>query len=676
MLSLQEAANRIGKSADTLRKAAERGTLTARKIGKTWMTTEVEADRYASENVGKPGPKPKRSEMTIGMQMPVLVEDFTITPWVQVITSVTEKECDTYERLFVSKSIEAKEAGDKAGYAVFALLGALCSLMLNREKEDEPLGPKFVFSGMRSAMVQDFQDDQLTVLAEVLPSVNDAEMRARIADVLWLTKSNRHAAIIAVDAYLESAATFIFDEHNAYERVHRAFRLAVRVRSPLPKVLADIDVRVQSHYMPSNSIYPLWYMDLLFEAKYGEATLYAARAEQFAQCAEAQNKWFAAYPYWNLAAKWHRRAGDNAAQRHALVQAAETYVHRADEEITPPRHSYITAAAHIESAYEVYLNVADSQVRRAALRTQMLDYQRRGMTEMGRISVPIDLTAITGQATALVQGKLLYEALTSLAGCSTSPSIVEMRAAIQAPNPFPLQSLISRVHYTGSGYVDARTPAAFSDDPRDIEAATIAGMIERLRLAQSLHAAGVVEPARTQIMSEHAVTINDLAPIVLNNPLIPDGREMIYARGLLAGLQGDYLLALHLLIPQIENTLRHLLQVQGVNVVGIDSNGIQRPFGLETLLPKPELIAILGEDLIFDLRGLLVEPLGWKLRAGIAHGLLDHDAFYSMGAIYLWWLVLRLCFLPQFAVRTGGKSEPPDMSNSNAATSELSLPPS
>jgi len=657
MLSLQEAANRIGKSADTLRKAAERGTLAARKIGKTWMTTETEVDRYALENVGKPGPKPKRPELTTAMQMPVLAEDFAAVPWMQVVASATEKECDTYERLFVSKAIEAKEAGDVTGYAVFALLGALCSLMLNPEKEEEPLGPKFVFSGTRSAMVQDFRDDQLAVLAEILPSVSDAEMRARIADVLWLAKSNGRAAIIAVDAYLESAATFIFDEHDAYARVHRAFHLATRLRSPLPKVLADIDTRVRSHHMPSNSTYPLRYMELLLAAKYGEATVYAALAEQLAQCAEAQDNWHAAYFYWEHAAKWHKRAENDQAQCHALVQAAETYVRRADEAIAPPRQSYSTAAAHIGSAYEAYLNIPDSQERRDALRTQMLDYQQRGLQEMHPISTPIDLTELVTRAIAVVQGKSLYDALMALAGCGISPKAAELRAKAQAPNLHPLQSMIPKVHFTESGYVDSRTPAAFSDDPRDVEAATIAGMLERLTMLQSLHAAGVVEPACAQIMSEHSVTVNDLVPIVVNNPLIPQGREMIYARGLLAGLQGDYLIAVHLLIPQIENTLRHVLHSSGVNVVAIDPHGIQRPMGMETILLKPELAKIFGEDLVFDLRGLLVEPLGRKLRAGMAHGLLDNNQFFTHGASYLWWLTLRLCFLPQFAVRASGQAE-------------------
>ena len=49
LLSLAEAADRLGVAAVTLRVAAGRGHIGARKIGKTWVTTESEVDRYRRE---------------------------------------------------------------------------------------------------------------------------------------------------------------------------------------------------------------------------------------------------------------------------------------------------------------------------------------------------------------------------------------------------------------------------------------------------------------------------------------------------------------------------------------------------------------------------------------------------------------------------------------------------
>jgi hypothetical protein len=60
----------------------------------------------------------------------------------------------------------------------------------------------------------------------------------------------------------------------------------------------------------------------------------------------------------------------------------------------------------------------------------------------------------------------------------------------------------------------------------------------------------------------------------------------------------------------------------------------------------PELGRVLGDDLVFELRGLLVERHGSNFRNLLAHGLLDQDAFYSGESIYLWWLTLHLCCIP------------------------------
>jgi hypothetical protein len=58
LLSLQEAGARLGVAGSTLRHQALAGVLTAQLIGRSWVTTEREIERYRSEHLGKVGPKP------------------------------------------------------------------------------------------------------------------------------------------------------------------------------------------------------------------------------------------------------------------------------------------------------------------------------------------------------------------------------------------------------------------------------------------------------------------------------------------------------------------------------------------------------------------------------------------------------------------------------------------
>jgi hypothetical protein len=51
LVTLAEAAESLGLAAVTLRAAAARGRVAGRKVGKTWVTTRAEVDRYRRERL-------------------------------------------------------------------------------------------------------------------------------------------------------------------------------------------------------------------------------------------------------------------------------------------------------------------------------------------------------------------------------------------------------------------------------------------------------------------------------------------------------------------------------------------------------------------------------------------------------------------------------------------------
>jgi hypothetical protein len=179
-------------------------------------------------------------------------------------------------------------------------------------------------------------------------------------------------------------------------------------------------------------------------------------------------------------------------------------------------------------------------------------------------------------------------------------------------------------------------------------------MLDQARSYQGICTSAFIEPARKQINLEHTIQVKDILPIVFDNPFVPHGREIIFARGLHAGLIGDFMVSNHLLIPQLENSLRYLLTQHGLVVTG-DDQRIQYERLLGTILYKdpfaPKLEEILGEDILFDLQGLLGEG-GVNLRNRIAHGLMAADEFDVTQVTqisYLWWLILRLCISFKFS---------------------------
>lgn len=55
MLTLTEAADQLGLAASTLRHQVQAGHLRARLVGKTYVVTAGEIERYRREHLGKPG---------------------------------------------------------------------------------------------------------------------------------------------------------------------------------------------------------------------------------------------------------------------------------------------------------------------------------------------------------------------------------------------------------------------------------------------------------------------------------------------------------------------------------------------------------------------------------------------------------------------------------------------
>ena len=94
--------------------------------------------------------------------------------------------------------------------------------------------------------------------------------------------------------------------------------------------------------------------------------------------------------------------------------------------------------------------------------------------------------------------------------------------------------------------------------------------------------------------------------------------------------------------PQIEHMVRCHLKQAGAQTTTIDEKGIENEIGLRSLVDLPETKKIFGEDLTFEIKALFCDSFGPNLRNELAHGLLDDKKCYSSGAIYAWWLGLKL----------------------------------
>ncbi len=416
-------------------------------------------------------------------------------------------------------------------------------------------------------------------------------------------------------------------------------------------------------------------MEILIDHRQGDPSRYAAIAEKAAKGAEISRegvKWHIARTYWTIKSRWHDIEGDAEKSREAKLAAAETYVKEGEDALQRPSSGHSVAAHFLQGAIEALKKIENTRDERQEIYQKMLEYQKKSISEMGTHPYSIDVSEIADKAIEMVKGKSLFEALMNLAFSSPSPKVDRLRTRVQeAVRTHPMSHIFSASLLDKEGKVVGRRPGISSRE----EASEEAIRSEMFRMAASdqvVHAQAVVQNAIYQINLEHNVRFDDLLPVVSNNPFVPPGREYIFARGLHSGLTGDLLLMAHLLIPQLENSLRHLLSQRGVIVSGLDDQQIQENYTLNAILYryKDELTDILGDDALFDLQGLLVERFGSNLRNLLAHGLLDQNEFFSWHILYLWWLVLRLCLTPIYIQIQRQREHSNTETNNNADSTE------
>ncbi|MBD2124507.1 DUF4209 domain-containing protein [Trichocoleus sp. FACHB-262] len=578
---------------------------------------------------------------------PPTKDDFINSHWQDVINSCERKDCLIYNAAFWKKAQEAKEVDQVREQAVFEILAAVTGAAIKPGSTEEFFAEIF----------HNLTDEHLDFLAEIASEISDPELQARVADILWVRRRNYQMAQLAVTAYLQSATELEDPDHwtLCFDRIERALRLARKIKYQPETVVAHIEAVLDRYKGEDSSWLSAKLMRLLQEYKLGEPKKYAALAEKAATLAESAHDWRRARTHWDIKAKWHLISKDRANELAASMLAAETYVKESEDALHRIPPSYLAAAHFMQKAVEAFRSIrgTNQETRSAKSRSEethklLIHYQEKSRKELLTSSHETDISDLVEQARNRIKGKEFQDALFALSLLGSPTNVSQLRQQIKTQaHEFVASHLFPVVMMNDMGKIIARQPGSvLASDPDEAEAATRYEMNRNAIYYQTLHAQAYIEPAIGQINLEHSVRINDLLQVVSNNPFVPTGREYLFAKGLYAGLIGDFFTSTHILIPQIENSVRYLLWRRGAITSGLDDSGIQNEHNLNSTLYRPEAASIFDENTLFDLRCLLVEHSGSNLRNRMAHGLINDGEFLSPLMAYLWWLTLRLCCLP------------------------------
>lgn len=582
--------------------------------------------------------------------------DFDARQWEHVLATCKEQTCSEFCAALKAKLDEAKSQSDAKGKHVYALLHAASSLCLELGSPRKPFRPAVMFEKVRSAAVEDFGPADGAVLAEIAASIKDPEFRARVCDLTWVIRRDFRMARQAIPAYVESAKRLESLPHARLfaERLQRAAQLGMMVGQGDPALLKSVTDEIEHALDKRAPTEAKWtcadLMQILVDTGSGDARKYSTVCEQIGFRAEQGGDWSVARVYWQRKADWHQLANQPEEYRLALIRAAETYVGQAEAALKRPTSSQGACSGLLQRAVEALRRIPNTKERVAELHVRILKEQELSMSETTTQSFQVDISGVIKSIVGLFKEKPKAEVLNGLALIADWPAKGELRnRAVDTINESVWSQIVPTVFTTAAGKHLAEKPGGVFQNEDEQELTLKAQMMQELQWHRGLIVDGGIKPALQVINGEHFITRDDLIFLVEDNPFVPPGKEGIFLRGLHAGITGDFLVAAHLLVPQVESSIRHLLThyAHEPRTSKLRDDLAQPERGLNELLYDEDVERVLGADLVFSLRALLTEPgFGANLRNNVAHGLMSADQFVEADAIYVWWVMWRICMMP------------------------------
>lgn len=594
---------------------------------------------------------PSRFNVTTQQLLSVLKQD-----------EIEGMSCSKLADYFGKVALEKQKAKDSSGEAAFSLLMIVCHFLPNFDFKGNPFGPwwhNLSGPGSRSLMAEDLSEEDIDALEGLVPNIQNPDLRARVADVVWeCRKKSFLVGQAAVHAYIEAANRLDCqgrENSRCVQSLERAAQVAGKLgfqgvlHSQVLKIIAEkvhaLPVSSQSARICGELI------SILLRHKAVNTDSYAVMAEGLAKALQAEGFHDLAEQFWKLAAQIYRTVKNEPDTLRCQLNAAEALVAVAQKGAESPHLGVSYMAGWMQRALEALRQAKASPDRIKEVHRQLLELQSQTLAEIKPMK--LDVNQVPGfsemrkkaheDVCAQLQNLSLRDAIAFLATQISPTNYQEHMDKTRGDLGSNVwEGLFSTVQLDHSGKVAERMETTAFGNLND--EALKQKMLQIAR--ESMWPVTVdfwIEPAREAIVRAHNVRLHDLTFLVINNPFVREGREGLYLRGIQAGFYGDWALSTHFLIPQLEDSVRRVLQLRG-GVTSTLESGVQDERDLNQILWMDEAVEAFGLDILFDLRGILIERFGYNLRNEMAHGLLDEGGFYGVGSVYLWWLTIMLCW--------------------------------
>lgn len=589
----------------------------------------------------------------------LVIEAFDEIEWENVLSeSLHYDYSDLSHRLYIAAG-KANEQNQEPHSRILQLLSEACSMRLSLEKLNYPFPHRPNHDGWRTTIPSDFTIPELEFMSQVLDSIKHPMLKGRLADLIWDQKKPREVkfALLAIDSYIQiplDPDAWLLAGSRCWQR---AINLCRMIGDSAGNRLNKIEASITKALMSANSkrgFYGHILAETILENKFAidQQADIASKLETMAHEFDVGGNFHSAAGYFGASAMWFGLSGNKEKSVAMIVAKAMSHEKDADSRITSDNPSHLVAVDFLEKAVQTFRCIPHTYRERHQvdqriqnLNQRIREFGQKAEDEMATFTTPgIDISNLAEESRASVSNKPAFEALmifTSLHDIDVN----EMRnATLKDLSKYVAPRVVGKVIYSHDGRVIRKIPPYVeSASPEENKDAIRAHMYQfHYAIGVQVVVIGKILPALSVLNSEHPLSEADFIDLAKRSPVVPENREILWGKALTQGFNQDFVTALHLLSPQIENMVRCRLNSAGVGTIRADDDGIRQEIGLSALMDLPEADDVLGENLSYEIRTLFCDQIGANLRNNMCHGLFDDEHFCTVESVYAWWLGLKL----------------------------------
>lgn len=315
----------------------------------------------------------------------------------------------------------------------------------------------------------------------------------------------------------------------------------------------------------------------------------------------------------------------------------KTYELEAEYQQGRAKKSLLVKLGFLEKAMKLYKEIGNTEkVNEMKIRIKKNYEEYEKSDEMNLIEIPISISILKKYIDQSVESIISSNIQNSLDNIAYSDYFIPNISQIEKQfynfkKEYPLQSLI---------------PISILSGGKKVESASSEEKINYINLNNHytinvyLHVELKLKTVFEKMIKENKISTEDFMDKLSRWELLDSKNTPFIRRGIERFLKGDYISAVHILVPQFESITRNMFFKAGYPTTSIKKGNTQHEETFNTFLNREDIKETLGKDIHKLIKFVMIEQSGFNLRNEIAHGLIEISKLDYSKCILVIYLIL------------------------------------